>query len=80
MRLSRSERQIEAALVKGEYVDAAPSDVEAIAHAIAHRRKDAVLNLRVNSQDLKVIKARAKRYGIKYQTLISECLHRLAQS
>ena len=78
VKLSRGEREIEAALLRGEYQDVDESEFAAIAQAVAHRRKDAVLNVRVNSQDLKTIKAKAKRHGIKYQTFISELLHRVA--
>ena len=78
--LSGAERAIEHALLRGEYVDVGRSEFEAIAEAIAHRRKDAVLNIRVNSRDLKAIKEKARRHGIKYQTLISEFLHRVAHS
>ena len=78
VRLSRGEREIEAALLRGEYRDVDEVEFETIAQAVAHRRKDAVLNIRVNSQDLKTIKAKAKRHGIRYQTFISELLHRIA--
>ena len=78
VKLSQGEREIEAALLKGEYRDVDEAEFEAIAQAVAHRRKDAVLNVRVNSQDLQTIKAKAKRHGIKYQTFISELLHRIA--
>ncbi len=80
IRLSKSEREIETALLKGEYMDIKGKEFEAIAQAVARRRKDAVLNIRVNSQDLKAIKARAKRSGIRYQTFISELLHRVANA
>ncbi len=79
-RLTRGEREIEQALLKGEYRDVNKSEFETIAQAIAHRRKDAILSIRVNSQDLKSIKAKARRHGIKYQTLIAELLHRVAHS
>ena len=78
LKLTRGERAIEGALLRGEYVDVAESEFDQLAKAIAHRRKDAVLNVRVNSDDLKAIKQKAKHYGIKYQTFISELLHRLA--
>ncbi len=79
-KLSRSEQGIERALVQGEYVDVGRAEFETIAQAIARRRKDAVLNIRVNSEDLKAIKAKAKQHGVKYQTLISELLHRVAHA
>ena len=78
IKLSRGARATEEALLRGEYRDADESEFQEIAQAVAHRRKDAVLNVRVNSQDLKTIKAKAKRHGIKYQTFISELLHRIA--
>lgn len=76
--LSRKERAIEEALLRGEYLDVEQSEFKTIAEALAHRRKDAVLSIRVNSQDLKTIKEKARRHGIKYQTFISELLHRIA--
>ena len=76
--LSRSERAIEDALLKEEYRDVEESEFKAIADAIAHRRKDVVLSIRMNSSDLKTIKEKAKRHGVKYQTFISELLHRVA--
>ena len=42
--------------------------------------RDAVLNIRVNSWDLAQIKQKAQKLGIKYQTLISEILHKVAQN
>ncbi|MBI2871069.1 MAG: hypothetical protein HYY14_05085 [Candidatus Omnitrophica bacterium] len=77
---SRYERGIETALVKGEYINVSPAKFHAIARAVQARRKDAVLNIRVNSADLKSIKMKARRLGIKYQSFISELLHRVAHS
>ena len=78
IKLSREERGIEDALLSDDYRDVDESEFKEIAQAVAHRRKDAVVNIRVNSQDLKTIKEKAKRHGIKYQTFISELLHRIA--
>lgn len=78
VRLTKSERVIEQALLQGEYVDVKEIAFEEIAQAIARRRKDAVISIRVNAQDLKQIKEKAKRLGVRYQTLISELLHRVA--
>ena len=80
LKLSKQERQIENALVSGEYVKVDHHEFAEIAQAIAHRKKDAVLNIRVNSEDLKNIKQKANRLGIKYQTFVSELLHRVAHS
>ena len=54
------------------------AEFDEIAQAIARRKKDAVLNIRVNSQDLATIKQKAKNLGVPYQTLVSELLHHYA--
>ena len=78
--LTRQEKAIEDSLLKGEYANVGKSDFMAIAEAIAARKKDAVLNVRVNSRDLANIKQRSQKLGIKYQTFISEVIHRIAQA
>ena len=80
VKLNRQEREIEQALLSGEYLDVHKAEFESIAQAIAARRKDAVLNIRVNSIDLKNIKQKAKKLGVRYQTFISEFIHRLAHN
>ena len=80
VKLTAQEKEIEDALLKGEYFDASKSYFDEVAEVIASRKKDAVLNVRVNSSDLKHIKEKASRLGIKYQTFISEILHRVAHS
>ena len=62
------------------FVPVGPREFKEIAQAIAVRKKDAVLNIRVNSHDLEGIKHKAKRLGLKYQTLVSEVLHRVAEA
>jgi len=78
IKLTKHEKEIENALLSGELVDIEKSELEQISKAIAQRKKDAVLNIRINSQDLKSIKQKAKKLGIRYQTLISEVLHKIA--
>ena len=79
VKLTKQEKAVENALVQGEYVDVSKKEFDSIANAIALRKKDAVLNIRINSKDLQNIKRKAKRLGVKYQTFISEMLHRLAE-
>ena len=76
--LSRSEKAIERAVFRGEYRRASDEEFNRIAEAIARRKKDAVLNIRVNSRDLESIKQKAKRMGIPYQTFVSELIHQYA--
>ena len=78
IKLTKQEQEIENALIAGRLVDIEKEELEQISQAIARRKKDAVLNIRINSQDLKSIKQKAKKLGIKYQTFISEVLHKIA--
>ena len=57
---------------KGEAID------RAIANTLAERRKNAVLNIRINKMDLDNLKSKAKRLGVKYQSFIAEILHKVA--
>jgi len=63
-----------------EFVPVRGREYEEIVAAIEQRKKDAVLNIRVNRYDLESIKQKAKKLGIKYQTFISEILHKVAQA
>ena len=78
IKLTKEEKAIEKALLKGEYRSASPAEMEEIARAIAHHRKEAVLSLRINRGVLEGLKRNAKRYGVPYQSFISEILHRYA--
>ena len=80
IKLTKMERELEAAAERGEFVSVSRKRFEEIAEAIAARRKDAVLNIRVNSGDLENLKEKAGKLGVKYQTFISELLHRAAQA
>jgi len=80
IKLTRQEKATEDAALRGEYVNVSKEKFDEIARMLAARKKDTVLNIRVNSQDLKNIKERAQRLGIRYQTFISEILHRVAQA
>jgi predicted DNA binding CopG/RHH family protein len=63
-----------------EFVPVGKDEYDKIVRALEARKKDAVLNIRVNSYDLEHIKEKAQKLGIKYQTFISEILHKLAQT
>jgi len=80
VKLTKQERAVEEALVKGEYVSVSKKEFNEIAQALARRKKDAVLNIRVNKYDLDSIKQKASRLGIRYQTFISEILHKVARA
>ena len=80
IKLTREEQAIEDAALRGEYVPVSKEEFDEIVQAIRAHRKDTVLNIRINGQDLKNIKEKARRLGVKYQTFISEVLHRVAQA
>lgn len=78
-KLTKYEQRIEDAIGRGEYVPVSEKESKRIAEQIAAYRKDAVISLRINSQDLKCIKDKARKYGVPYQRYITEILHRFAQ-
>ena len=51
LKLTREEQAIEDVLLRGEYRDVDKREFEEMAHAVAHRRRDALLSIRVNSED-----------------------------
>ena len=80
MKLTKEEREIEESFLRGEYVPVPDEEFKAIVKAIEAKRREVVLNIRVNGKDLKAIKKKANRLGVKYQSFISEILHRVAQA
>ena len=78
--LTNAEREVDEALARGEYKLAPKEEQERIATMIKAYQKDAVLNIRINSLDLQCLKDKAKKLGVKYQTFVSQILHRVAQS
>ena len=77
IKLTKFEQSIEDSIE--EFVPIDKHEYEEIVKAINARRKDMVLNIRVNSYDLKTIKQKAHKLGLRYQTFISEILHKVAQ-
>ena len=80
MKLTKEELQIEQDLLDGKYQSVADDQLQEIASSILNRQKDAVLNMRINSDDLNKLKLKAKSLNVKYQTFISEILHKVATS
>jgi len=77
IKLTKEEKAIESSIE--QYVPASSKEVNEIVEAIAARKKDAVLNIRISNYDLQNIKHKAKKLGVKYQTFVSEILHKVAQ-
>ncbi len=78
--LTDEEKEIEESLISGKFVDISQDEFKNIANSIKARQKDSVLNIRINSEDLKRIKKKSIKLGVKYQSFISELLHRVARS
>ena len=78
MKLTKEERAIEKAIARGEYVRVSQAEFEEVAQTIARRRKEAILNIRMNKRDLDSLKKKAKQFKVPYQSFISEILHRFA--
>ena len=77
---TKEERTIEDALIRGDYVPVSKEEHIRIAAALVARKKNAVLHIRINQMDLERLKKKARKLGVKYQTFISELLHRIAHS
>ncbi|KAF0126616.1 MAG: hypothetical protein FD189_853 [Elusimicrobia bacterium] len=75
IKLSKAEAGVERGLMRGEYAPAGAAEAAVVAKAIAERRKDAVLHIRINSGDLERLKRKARSLGVPYQTFVSEILH-----
>ena len=78
MKLTKWEKETEDALLRGDYVSVDKEEFDRIVKILERKKKDAVLNIRINKMDLDNLKQKAKRLGVKYQTFISEILHKVA--
>ncbi|HEX9654704.1 MAG TPA: CopG family antitoxin [bacterium] len=74
MKLDKYEQEIENNI--SEYKSASDKKRTQINKIIGRAREKKNVNLRVNSQDLDLLKRRAEQEGIPYQTLISSVLHK----
>jgi len=79
IRLTKEEKEIENALLRGEFKPLKGKELEKIEKALKARKKDITMTIRVNSEDIEKIKYKANRLGIKYQSYISEIIHQVAQ-
>ena len=80
IKLTKYEQSIEDAIERGEYVPVSKEEDERIRRMLAAYRKNTVLHMRINNNDLSLIKTKAKKLGIKYQTFITQWLHKLAHT
>lgn len=80
VKLTPEEKKIMKAIEADEYVPVSGQELTSVADAIAARKKDATLTIRVNSRDIARIKQMATRKGIPYQSYLSEVIHRVAEA
>lgn len=66
------------AIERDEFVSVSGKELHAIADAVAARKKDMTLTIRVNSGDINRLKKLAAAKGIPYQSYLSEVIHRVA--
>jgi len=74
MKLDKYEQEIENNI--SEYNSASDKKRIQINRIIKRAREKKSVNLRVNTQDLELLKRKAEQEGIPYQTLISSVLHK----
>ena len=79
-KLTKKEKEIENALLRGEYIPIKGKELGNIEKALKLRKKDITMTIRVNSKDIEKIKNKAKKLGVKYQSYISEVIHQVAEA
>ncbi len=80
--LSKKERQIEASLANDEWMVAPralkDSLIRDTKRAVATKKKEARVNIRLTQEDVDLIRIKADQEGLGYQTLMSSILHKYA--
>ena len=79
-KLTKEEKEIEDALIRGEYTPIKRKELGKIEKSLKARKKDITMTIRVNSKDIEKIKIKAKKVGVKYQSYISEVIHQVAEA
>ena len=74
MNLDQFEQEIEDQV--DEYQPISEVNKKKIQEIIKNAKEKKSINLRINSQDLDLLKQKAEKEGIPYQTLISSILHK----
>jgi len=78
-KLNRAEREILEAFEQGELRSVENLEDVLAQHrraAEATARKDARINIRLSTRDLRALQSRALREGVPYQTLVASVLHK----
>ncbi len=80
IKLNAEEKEIIKAIERDEFIPVSGRELKEVADAVAARKKDTTLTLRVNSGDIHRIKKMANKRRIPYQSYLSEVIHRVAQA
>ncbi|MCK4462968.1 MAG: antitoxin [Candidatus Omnitrophica bacterium] len=78
IKLTKEEKRVERGLLAGNYRKVTGKLLGEVSKALANRKKDYIMTIRVSSDDIRKIKQKAQRLGVRYQTFISEILHQIA--
>ncbi len=78
IKLDAEEKEIISAIERDECMPVTGKELREVADAIAARKKDTMLTIRVNSGDIQKIKKLAQTKDIPYQSYLSEIIHRVA--
>jgi predicted DNA binding CopG/RHH family protein len=78
--LDEEEREIEAALVRGDYQRAPdlPERIRKWEEAVANTRRKKPITVRVQVGDIERMRVKAMELGLPYQTLLSSIIHQYA--
>jgi predicted DNA binding CopG/RHH family protein len=80
IKLTAEEQAIEDSFERGEYQWVTGKELEEILESLAaHRKKNRMMTIRVNSYDIERIRKVAESKGVPYQSFISEILHNAAE-
>ncbi len=84
LRLTKYEKELRNSIEKGEWKTIPNRDVEikksvnAALTQIKSMKKDARVSLRLNTLDIELIRDKAAKAGLPYQTLIASIIHQYA--
>ncbi len=82
-KLTKEEKELLSSFEQGEWKTVRGSKAllkEANSAAVEFLKKDARINIRISSLDLDLIKQRAVREGLSYQSLITSILHKFVHN
>lgn len=80
-KLSKEEQELEKALEQGDWQEAPAKEKKQLvqsAKEFTKTKKTKTVNLRMTEQDVELLKKRAQKEGLPYQTLLASIAHKYA--